>query len=234
MPHLLQAGGKAYGANLPPRNDNSTYPQRFPQQIQHLTHKKFRSACVFYLRESTRFASFSSRQRFLGTGAVRKGSEAGVGQESSSEPEYSARVSRKALIAKVLRNHYEQRVFKGFGAGHIGSSEPAWLQRFFGTRALNHESPSGWKWIRKTSGCAARHDVRTASEHLASFPIVNSSNNCERRAPKRNEARLLDAVEPRRQRVLMHFSASMHLCANSYNGSCNRSTTCSEVYQIKM
>jgi len=69
--------------------------------------------------------NLSLQQRFLGTGAVRKGSEAGEGQDGSSEPEYSAKVSRESSdregSSESLRTESFQRVRSGsqrvFGTG---------------------------------------------------------------------------------------------------------------------
>jgi len=146
------------------------------------------------------------------------------------------------LIAGVLRNQGEKAVFKETGAGHEGSSDPEWRQRFFfePEQAKVFRNPSKQRYIRnpsiwvvkpfgadrfrKASGCAARHDARTASEHLASFPVsgpvfLTFRNPGIRRKPrhpqeipapagdnarKRNGARLPLATEPRRQRQLMH------------------------------
>lgn len=59
-----------------------------------------------------------------------------------------------------------------------------WLRRFFGAGAYEQGRVFGRYLIRKASGCAARHNAKTASEHLAPFPFVHIIS------PKRNGARL--------------------------------------------
>ncbi len=49
--------------------------------------------------------------------------------------------------------------------------DPKWQQRFLGIGAKWAKKLFGVKRFRKASGCAARHDARIASEHLALFPV---------------------------------------------------------------
>lgn len=52
-----------------------------------------------------------------------------------------------------------------------GPSGPEGTAKGLATRSTRTGKPFGAYPFRKASGCAARHDARTASEHLTSFPV---------------------------------------------------------------
>lgn len=151
--------------------------------------------------------------------------------KAPSEPERSRaglryrKVSRGFLrgreIVRVLRNNDGGTAPQGFGACRKNPSGFDWQRQFFGNVALGRKalrSGTGQEGVRELPQGS---DARTASEHLAPFPVPGPQKH---HAPKkRSGARLPLATEPRHQRQLM-LTASTHLCAEPYTGISGRST----------
>ena len=85
---------------------------------------------------------------------------------------FSQRFSGGWLDRLGSSNRVVRAGIPGVWAGHGGSSDRAWQRGFFGIQAFWAGRPSG-EWFRKASGCAARYNAKTASEHLTPFPIFS-------------------------------------------------------------
>ena len=125
------------------------------------------------------------------------------GQAASGGWSKSQKVARPGVaVTKGLRSR----------RGSEGSSEPEHMGR---------ETLRGGTVQESVRVCPQGHDARTASEHLALFPVAPPSNNPPRQT--RSGVHLPKATEPRCQRQLMHcrvyapVSEQIHRAAREIN-----------------
>lgn len=130
------------------------------------------------------------------------------------EPEQSRTVFRNLIVLQRRTGIWQGR--SGFSelrrsGQHLES--PSKPQQVFGSGVVAKVPRNRSNWVgkpfgaerfRKASGSVpCGHDARTASEHLAPFPILHA--NFDWPPETRNGVRLPLAIEPRSQRQLMHF-----------------------------
>ena len=185
--------------------EKSTYPPGFPVEIQYFIPKKFGPRTRFSLPGDGRFATVRTCK------GPQRSKRSGKGLTTRTKPlRTKGKAERKGFsdperaVGKPERATWDRKVASGS------------CERVFGPQAHRSRAPARETRFGKASGGAARPDAKTASEHLAPFPILQGKL-------KRDSVAL--TPKPRRQRQLMHYRVYAPV-PSEYTSNSRESTRC--------